>query len=81
MDHRQHLHLHCLRILWYAQNMSKSGDKAINDINSGAFWLAFAATLTPYYNAEGAFVSHATTPEETAAGIATFQDSLGTCSC
>jgi len=44
---------------------------------TGAFWLAFAATLTPAYNAENAFIANATTPEEIAAGIASFRASLG----
>ncbi|KAL7904910.1 transcriptional activator of ethanol catabolism AlcS [Trichoderma velutinum] len=42
----------------------------------GAFWLAFAATLTPYYNAEGAFTSSAITPAEKEAGIRSFEASL-----
>ncbi|KAI5268192.1 hypothetical protein E4T47_07817 [Aureobasidium subglaciale] len=43
----------------------------------GAFWLAFAITLTPFYNAEGAFTSTATTSAETAAGVAKFDASFG----
>ncbi|WPG99241.1 Hypothetical protein R9X50_00205200 [Acrodontium crateriforme] len=42
----------------------------------GAFWLAFAATLTPFYNAEGAFIASATSAAETAAGVEEFQASL-----
>ncbi|KAJ6790073.1 hypothetical protein PWT90_06914 [Aphanocladium album] len=42
----------------------------------GAFWLAFAATLTPWYNAEGAFTDGATTAAEKAAGVASFESSL-----
>jgi hypothetical protein len=45
---------------------------------AGAFWLAFGATLTPYFNAEGAFLANATTDAEKAAGIASFEASLGT---
>ncbi|ATY63186.1 transcriptional activator of ethanol catabolism [Cordyceps militaris] len=44
----------------------------------GAFWLAFAITLTPFYNAEGAFTANATTAAEKAAGEASYQASLGT---
>jgi hypothetical protein len=44
---------------------------------SGAFWLAFAATLTPSYNAEAAFLANATTAEEKAAALASFEASLG----
>ncbi|EGP86739.1 unnamed protein product [Zymoseptoria tritici ST99CH_1A5] len=43
----------------------------------GAFWLAFGATLTPYFNAEGAFTSGATTTAEMEAGVQSFQASLG----
>ncbi|OQV06849.1 hypothetical protein CLAIMM_11367 [Cladophialophora immunda] len=43
----------------------------------GAFWLAFGITLTPFYNAEGAFTANATTEAEKAAGVASFQASLG----
>ncbi|CEJ95024.1 Putative Transcriptional activator of ethanol catabolism AlcS [[Torrubiella] hemipterigena] len=42
----------------------------------GAFWLAFAATLTPMYNAEAAFTAGATTAAEKAKGVASFQSSL-----
>ncbi|OAL37045.1 hypothetical protein AYO20_03814 [Fonsecaea nubica] len=42
----------------------------------GAFWLAFGATLTPYFNAEGAFTAGATTVAEKAAGAASFESSL-----
>ncbi|EGX89359.1 transcriptional activator of ethanol catabolism AlcS [Cordyceps militaris CM01] len=42
----------------------------------GAFWLAFAITLTPFYNAEGAFTANATTAAEKAAGEASYQASL-----
>ncbi|KAJ3491419.1 hypothetical protein NLG97_g5592 [Lecanicillium saksenae] len=42
----------------------------------GSFWLAFAITLTPFYNAEGAFTANATTAAEKAAGVASFQASL-----
>ncbi|KAK5994456.1 Protein alcS [Cladobotryum mycophilum] len=42
----------------------------------GAFWLAFAATLTPFYNAEGAFTAGATTAAEKLAGVHSFQASL-----
>ncbi|KAM3515365.1 hypothetical protein MY11210_000927 [Beauveria gryllotalpidicola] len=42
----------------------------------GAFWLAFAVTLTPFYNAQGAFTANATTAAERAAGVASFQSSL-----
>ncbi|KAM3523523.1 hypothetical protein NHJ13051_005029 [Beauveria bassiana] len=41
----------------------------------GAFWLAFAVTLTPFFNAQGAFTANATTAAEKAAGIASFQSS------
>jgi hypothetical protein len=40
--------------------------------------LAFAATQTPFYNAETAFTVGATTPAETAAGVAQFEASLST---
>jgi succinate-acetate transporter protein len=43
----------------------------------GAFWLTFGATLTPYFNAKGAFIANATTDAEKAAGLASFQASLG----
>lgn len=43
----------------------------------GAFWLSFAITLTPAYNAEAAFTASAKTPAETAAGVASFESSLG----
>jgi hypothetical protein len=46
------------------------------NISPGAFWLAFAATLTPFYNAEGAFTAAATTPAATAAGVMKFAASL-----
>ncbi|KAK3678472.1 hypothetical protein LTR78_001769 [Recurvomyces mirabilis] len=39
----------------------------------GAFWLSFAATLTPYYNAETAFTS---TAKSEAAGAAAFETSF-----
>ena len=42
----------------------------------GAFWLALAATLNPFYNAEGAFVGEST-GAAAAAGMAEFQTSLG----
>ena len=42
----------------------------------GAFWLAFAVTLTPFYNAEGAFIEGKTGAAK-AAGAASFQASLG----
>jgi succinate-acetate transporter protein len=42
----------------------------------GAFWLVFAATLTPFYNAESAFTTGATTAVETTAAIASFEASL-----
>ncbi|KAM3507868.1 hypothetical protein MY10362_001526 [Beauveria mimosiformis] len=41
----------------------------------GAFWLAFAVTLTPFFNAQGAFTANATTAAEKAAGVASFQSS------
>jgi hypothetical protein len=47
----------------------------------GAFWLAFAATLTPWFNAENAFTANATTAAEKAAGIAQFEACLGKSSC
>lgn len=46
-------------------------------VSVGAFWLAFAATLTPMYNAEAAFTAGATTAAEKAKGVASFQSSLG----
>ncbi|KAK8145981.1 hypothetical protein G3M48_003769 [Beauveria asiatica] len=42
----------------------------------GAFWLAFAVTLTPFFNAQGAFTANATTAAEKAAGVASFQSSM-----
>jgi succinate-acetate transporter protein len=48
-------------------------------IGTGAFWLAFAATLTPAYNAEAAFTAGATTAAEKAAGVASFEASLDKC--
>lgn len=48
-----------------------------NTLAIGSFWLAFGMTLTPFYNAEGAFTAGATTAAEKAAGIASFQASLG----
>jgi succinate-acetate transporter protein len=45
---------------------------------TGAFWLAFAATLTPAFNAETAYTSGATTAAEEAAAVATFEATLGT---
>ncbi|KAM3433799.1 hypothetical protein MY4824_005793 [Beauveria thailandica] len=42
----------------------------------GAFWLAFAVTLTPFFNAQGAFTANATTAAERAAGVASFQSSM-----
>lgn len=46
-------------------------------IDTGAFWLAFAATLTPAFNAEAAYTASATTAAEEAAAVATFQATLG----
>jgi hypothetical protein len=45
--------------------------------DTGAFWLAFAATLTPSFNAVTAYTASATTPAEEAAAVATFQATLG----
>ncbi|KAK3621072.1 hypothetical protein LTR56_022998 [Elasticomyces elasticus] len=42
----------------------------------GAFWLAFAATLTPAFNAEEAYLGAATTAAERAAGLASFEATL-----
>ncbi|KAK3069400.1 hypothetical protein LTR53_012289 [Teratosphaeriaceae sp. CCFEE 6253] len=42
----------------------------------GAFWLAFAATLTPSFNAEEAYLAGATTAAEKAAAAATFEATL-----
>lgn len=41
---------------------------------SGAFWLAFAATLTPLYNAEGAYMPGGSFAD---AGIEAFYASFG----
>ncbi|KAK6382039.1 hypothetical protein LTS17_003924 [Exophiala oligosperma] len=42
----------------------------------GAFFLTFGATLTPMYNAEAAFTASATTEQERAIGVASFEASL-----
>jgi succinate-acetate transporter protein len=57
---------------------SDSRRRHTNTPATGSFWLAFAITLTPFYNAEGAFIADATTAAEKAAGVASFHASLGT---
>jgi len=42
----------------------------------GAFWLTFAATLQPIYNALGAYTADAKTEAEMAAAIAEFDSTL-----
>lgn len=55
-----------------------NADQTSNRVTGlGAFWLAFAATLTPAYNAEAAFTANATTAAAKAAGVASFEASLG----
>ncbi|KAK1059079.1 hypothetical protein LTR74_012871 [Friedmanniomyces endolithicus] len=51
-------------------------DGATDLFSLGAFWLAFAATLTPFFNAETAFTASAITAAEKAAGLASFEASL-----
>jgi hypothetical protein len=76
MVHWQYFPFHCFRILWY---ISSAHPCPLRLTEIGAFWLAFAATLTPAYNAEAAFLAGATTEAEKAAGIASFEASLGEC--
>ncbi len=46
---------------------------------TGAVTLSLAATLQPSYNAQGAFLSDATTATEKSAGNAEFLASYGSC--
>jgi hypothetical protein len=52
-----------------------SADDETPSYHAGAFWLAFAATLTPFYNAEASFLPGGANEE---AGIAQFYSSFGT---
>jgi hypothetical protein len=50
---------------------------ASTDIVKGAFWISLGATLQPSFNAQGAYLASATTPDETAKALATFSSSFG----
>jgi hypothetical protein len=74
MVHWKHVSVRRLWIFRYV--VSRAGGTYTYRNLLGAFWLAFAATLTPFYNAEGAFTAGATTATETAAAVAGFEASL-----
>ncbi len=50
-----------------------------HSVHSGAFWTSLAITLTPSYNATGAYLATAKTVAEEEAGRAEFYSSFGEC--